>query len=57
MVTEVRVHADTFITFLRRLIRGALTRLQHSTDQPTRLFHKAHVACILEEAPARIVPA
>ena len=41
---------------LRRLVRGALMRLQRSTDKLKRLFHETHVAYILEDVSGGIVP-
>jgi len=40
---------------LRRLVRGALMRLQRSTDKLKRLFHETHVAYILKNVWGGIV--
>ena len=41
---------------LRRLVRGALMRLQRSHHKPKRLFHETYVAYILKDASGGSVP-
>ena len=41
---------------LRRLVRGALMRLQRSTDKLKRLFRETHVAYVFKVVSGGIVP-